>query len=88
MKFVKGRNGYILAFVTQGANYKAHVLESATALEMKSTVLDVEKKGKKYPIGGDIPDYVYGKLPNDAPYTIPCESDAVAFYVYKSGRFQ
>ena len=88
VKFVKGRTGYILAFVSQRTDYKAHVLESAPASEMKFTVLDVERKGKKYPIGGDIPDLIYGKLPNDAPYTIPCESDAVAFYVYKNGRFQ
>jgi len=88
VKFVKGRTGYILAFVFQKTDYKAHVLESAPASEMKSTILDVERKGKKYPIGGDFPDSIYGKLPNDAPYTIACQSDAVMFYVYKNGRFQ
>lgn len=88
VKFVKGRSGYILAFVSQKTDYKAHVLESSSASELKFIVLNVERKGSKYPIGGDIPDYIYGKLSNDAPYTIPCESDAVAFYVYKNGRFQ
>lgn len=88
VKFVKGRTGYIVAFVSQKSDYKAHVLESESASGMKYTILNIERKGSQYPIGGDIPDYIYGKLPNDAPYTIPCESDAVAFYVYKNGRFK
>jgi len=88
VKFVKGRSGYVLAFVSQGANFQAHVLESISASDLRTTVLSVERKGGKYPIGGDIPDLVYGRLPNDAPYTIPCASDAVAFFVFRNGRFQ
>lgn len=88
VKFVKGRSGYLIGFITQGNDYKAHVLESTTASDVKSTVLGIARKGEKYPIGGDIPDLIYGKLASDAPYTVPCASDAVAFYVYKNGRFQ
>lgn len=87
VKFNKGSKGYIFAFVAQGNDYKAHLLEKGSAKGINSTVLGIERKGEKYPIGGDIPDLIYGRLLNDAPYTIPCESDAVGFYVYKNGRF-
>jgi hypothetical protein len=88
VKFVKGRNGYVIAFLARGSDYNTFVLQSTSASDLRSTVLGLGRKGEKYPIGGDIPDLTYGRLPNDAPYTIPCASDAVAFYVYKNGRFQ
>lgn len=79
--FVKGRKGYVIAFVSQGAAYKSHILENTSALEASTLILGVYKKGARY--SDEIP-----RLSNDAPYTIPCSSDAEAIYIYKNGRFQ
>ena len=87
VKFTKGRKGYIIAFLERKTNYEAHILESDTAAGIKSTGLSIDRKGEKYPIGGDYPDLIYGRLPNDAPMIGPCASHA-GYYVYKNGRFQ
>lgn len=87
VRFVKGGSGYLLAFVAQGTGYKPFVLENTTAEDIKSRVLGIRRKGEQYPIGGDPPEVVYGRLKTDAPYAVPCSSDAVSYYVYKNGRF-
>lgn len=88
VKFIKGRNGYIIAFIAQGTGFKPRVLESTDALDIKSTVLGLIRKGEQYPpdgIEGDNPRLVRAK--NDFIYKVPCESDAVGYYIFKNGRF-
>jgi hypothetical protein len=87
VKFTKGNKGYIVAFLERRSNYETHVLESDSAQGIKNTGLNISRKGEKYPVGGDYPDVVYGRLPNDAPMIGPCASHA-GHYVYRNGRFQ
>ncbi len=56
VKFIKGRKGYIIAFLERKTNYEAHVLESDSAAGIKNTGLSIARKGEKYPVGGDYPD--------------------------------
>ena len=88
VKFSKGRNGYIFGFIANGTDYKAHKLETTDVSEIKSIIIGLIKKGEEYPIDGldeENPRLVRAK--NDFVYTIPCESDAIGYYIYKNGRF-
>lgn len=86
LKFVQGRKGYITAFLETGNSYSSHILINTSANDIKSTGLNIAKKGERYPVGGEYPDYRYGRLPNDAPLIGPCASHA-KHYVYRNGRF-
>ncbi len=86
VKFIKGRKGYILAFLERKTNYATHILESLSATEVKNTGLSIAKRGEEYPIGGEYPDYKLGRLKNDAPLIGTCESHAY-HYVYRNGKF-
>jgi hypothetical protein len=85
VKFVRGRKGYVLGFVAQGTHFKAHILENTSATDIKSIVLSVSRKGEEYYVTDDGSTR---RLPKDAPYTVPCESDAVNYYFYRNGKFQ
>ena len=91
VKFVAGRSGYVIAFIAQGADYKAHVLRSASAVEIKSLNLNIARRGEKYypnfTPGIDDENASYVHLKNDAVITVPCASDAVAYHIYQNGRF-
>jgi hypothetical protein len=84
VKIVKGREGLILGFIARGTDYQAHVLEKVSATELKTVLLRVARKGEEYPVDDDLNTK---RLSNDAPYTVPCESDSFAYYVYRNGKF-
>lgn len=87
VKIIRGRKGYIIAILDRGTRVEAHVLVSESAADIKSMGLNIARKGEKYPIGGDYPDFTYGRLPNDAPVIGPCASEASPL-VDKNGRFE
>lgn len=87
VKLIRGRKGYIIAFLERKINYEAHVLISDSAAGIQSIGLSISRKGEEYPVGGEYPDYILGKLPNDAPVIGECASHA-GFYVYENGSFQ
>lgn len=87
IKFTRGGRGYILALLDRKPGYEAHVLVNRTAATIRSTGLSIARKGDEYPIGGEYPEFEYGRLPNDAPMIGPCASEA-EFVVYKNGKFQ
>lgn len=88
VKLVRGTKGYVIAFLARGDDYSAFVLEARSARDIKNYGLSIGRKGERYPIGGDPPDVIYGKLPNDAPFVGPCESDSGGYRIYSNGRFQ
>lgn len=87
VKFIRGRKGYIVAFLERKINYEAHVLSNDSATSIKSVGLSIARKGEEYPIGGEYPDYIYGRLLNDALMIGECASHA-GHYIYKNGKFQ
>lgn len=86
VKITRGHRGYFIALLERRAGYEAHVLESMSATVIRNTGLSISRKGEKYPVGGDYPELIYGRLPNDAPLIGPCASHA-SHYVYRNGRF-
>lgn len=88
VKFLKGRKGYIVAFVSRGSDYKPIILESSTVEEIKYQGLGVAKKGETYDeIINDNSDGAGRRLQNDAPVGGTCESLSY-FYIYKNGAFR
>lgn len=88
VKFIKGRRGYILAFVSSGSNYKTHTLESGSTSDIKNQGLGIARKGETYgEIINDDFDRVNRRLQNDAPAGGTCEASAY-FYIYKNGAFK
>jgi hypothetical protein len=88
VKFIKGRKGYIVAFVSSGADYKPHVLESGSTADMKNQGLAIARRGERYgEIINDNFDRVTRRLQNDAPVGGTCESSSY-FYVYRNGAFK
>ncbi|MFN0140728.1 MAG: hypothetical protein ACKVQW_11670 [Pyrinomonadaceae bacterium] len=82
--FNKGRSPYVIAFLSQGTNYKAHILEGGSA----SSILYVERKGEKYAeIVGNTDERVTRRLKYDAPGGGSCES-ATFIWIYHNGRFR
>lgn len=82
------RKGYFMAFLEQKGNYKAHVLLSLSATEIKNFGMTKAEKGDEYSIGDPYEDNAKtGRLPNDAPVIGVCESHAYP-YVYRNGRFR
>lgn len=88
VKFLKGRKGYIIAFVSSGSDYKPIVLESGTTQEIKNQGLAIAHKGETYgEIINDNFDRANRRLQNDAPVGGTCESSTY-FYIYKNGAFK
>lgn len=87
-KFLKGRRGYIIAFVSGGSDYKPIILESGTAKEIKYQGLTIAKKGETYSeIINDNFDRANRRLQNDAPVGGTCAASTY-FYIYKNGAFK
>ena len=82
VKFVRGKKGFILAFLAQKRNYKAFVLHNTDAEDVKSLSLDVWKKGGRYELGDQ---NVY--VSYDAVSDFRCESDVGGIHLYRNGRF-
>ncbi len=82
VKFVRGKKGFILAFLAQKQNYKAFVLHNTDATEVKALSLDVWKKGDRYEMGDQ---NVYVKY--DAISDFRCESDIGGIHLYQNGKF-
>lgn len=87
--FKKGRSGYIVAFLANGTDYKAVVLESSSASDMKNSFLTVARKGQSYAgiINDNLDRGATQKLKTDAPVSGGCESSEY-LYVYSNGRFK
>jgi hypothetical protein len=84
VKFIKGRKGYILAFLAKGSDYKPYLLASYTASEIKSEGLSIGRKGER--IENEEGDVYY--LKDDSPLIGPCESDAGGFLSFRNGDFK
>ena len=82
VKFVRGKKGFIVAFVAQKQDYKAFILHNTDADDVKSLSLDVWKKGDRYELGDQ---NVYVKY--DAVSDFRCESDAGGIHLYRNGKF-
>ena len=82
IKFVRGKKGFILAFLAQKQNFKAFLLHNTDAEEVKSLSLDVWKKGGRYELGDQ---NVYVKY--DAVSDFRCESDVGGIHLYRNGKF-
>lgn len=82
IKFVRGKKGFIIAFLAQKQNYKAFILHNTDAEDVKSLSLDVWKKGDRYELGDQ---NVYVKY--DAISDFRCESDVGGIHLYRNGKF-
>jgi hypothetical protein len=82
VKFVRGKKGFIIAFLGLKQNYKAFVLHNTNAKDVKTLSLDVWKKGERFELGEQ---NVY--LRYDAPSDFRCESDVGGIHLYRNGRF-
>lgn len=82
VKFVRGKKGFIIAFLAQKQNYKAFVLHDTDAEDVKYLSLDVWKKGERFELGEQ---NVYLKY--DAPSDFRCESDVGGIHLYRNGKF-
>ena len=82
VKFVRGKKGFIVAFLALKQDYKAFVLHNTDAKDVKYLSLDVWKKGDRYELGGQ---NVY--VGYDAPSDFRCESDVGGIHLYRNGKF-
>jgi hypothetical protein len=82
VKFVRGKKGFIIAYLAQRQDYKAFVLHATDAKDVKYLSLDVWKKGDRYELGGQ---NVYVRY--DAPSDFRCESDIGGIHLYRNGKF-
>ena len=82
IKFVRGKKGFIVAFLAQKQSYKAFILHDTDAEDVKSLSLDVWKKGERFELGEQ---NVY--LRYDAPSDFRCESDVGGIHLYRNGKF-
>jgi hypothetical protein len=84
----KGRQGYVIAFLSEGLNYPPHVLESRASKDMAGVFLSVGRKGTSY---GEIIDDNFNRntrrLQYDAPEGGNCESSSY-YWIYQNGRFR
>ena len=77
--FKKGSSVYVVAFLSRGANYKAHVLESGAAADLGDIFLSVGKKGARYS--------EKQRLLYDSPEGGTCEASSY-YWIYKNGAFK
>ena len=82
VKLVRGKKGFIIAFLARKQSYKAFVLHDTDAEDVKSLSLDVWKKGERFELGEQ---NVY--LRYDAPSDFRCESDVGGIHLYRNGKF-
>ena len=82
VKFVRGKKGFIMAFLAQKRNYKAFILHDTDAEDVKHLSLDVWEKGSRFELGDQ---NVYVRY--DAPSDFRCESDIGGIHLYRNGRF-
>lgn len=83
VKIVRGKKGFIIAFLARKQGYQAFVLHDTSAKDVKSLSLDVWKKGGRYELGDQ---NIY--LRHDAPSDFRCESDSGGIHLYRNGRFK
>ena len=82
VKFVRGKKGFIIAFLARKQGYKAFILHNTNVDDVKSLSLDIWKKGGRYELGDQ---NVYVKY--DAISDFRCESDAGGIHLYRNGKF-
>jgi len=82
IKFVRGKKGFIIAFLAQKQDYKAFILHNTNAEDVKSLSLDVWKKGERFELGEQ---NVY--LRYVAVSDFRCESDVGGIHLYRNGKF-
>jgi len=82
VKFVRGKKGFIAAFLAQKQNYKAFILHYTDAEDVKYLSLDVWKKGGRYELGDQ---NIFVKY--DAVSDFRCESDVGGIHLYRNGKF-
>lgn len=88
VKFTSGRNGYIIAFLSRGTDYKPYTLESGSIEQIRNQGLSISRKGERYgEIVNDNFDRVSRRLPYDAPVGGMCESSTY-YYIYRNGGFK
>ena len=87
VKFLRGARGYIMAFVSQGIEYKPFILEDEPGKGISSQFLDIGRKGEKYPEFNDGPTGGEKQLRYDAIAGGTCESSGY-FYIYQNGDFK
>jgi hypothetical protein len=82
------RKGYIIAFVSHGNEFRAHVLESGPLSEMRQQGLAFAPKGERYGeiINEDL-DRADRTLASDAPVGGTCGASSY-MYVYSNGSFR
>jgi len=82
VKFIHGRRGHILAFLSRGTDYKPYRLESMSASELKNTGLNIARRGER--IEGEDVSFT---LTDDTPVIGTCASHP-GFYRFRSGDFK
>jgi hypothetical protein len=87
IKILRGRKGYIIAFLESKNNYKAFLFHSLSVEETKNTALITYRKGEKYytELGEEDSAMTFK---TDAPYDGPCESDAGGIHLFRNGKFE
>lgn len=82
VKFMKGKKGYILAFLRRNNSFKAYILHDYESDDAKYSNIGVLKKGSVF-------EYENKKLrlQHDAPSDYWCESDVGGIHYYRNGRF-
>jgi hypothetical protein len=86
--FTTRSKGFIVAFLATGISYKALILETNSASNMKDYFLALAQKGEEYAeIINDNFDRVTRQTLTDAPVSGLCESSAY-LYIYEKGIFK
>lgn len=85
----KGQSGFVIAFLSQGANYKPHTLKSGSSGGINGSFLRVGRKGTEYAeIVNNLGDpRVSRRLKYDAPESGTCEASSY-FWIYRNGTFR
>lgn len=87
-KIIRGKKGFLLAFLERKNSYMVHILHATTASEIKDTALGVFRKGEKYTSGDEEGESSSSMiLKNDAPFDGPCASDTGGIHLYRNGKF-
>lgn len=83
VKFIQGRKGFILAFLSKGTDYKPYLLVSGTATEIKNQGMNMGRKGERI----ESEDGDAYTLKEDSPLIGECESEA-GYYSFSGGDFK
>jgi hypothetical protein len=81
VKFVRGKKGFIIAFLAQGQNYKPFVLHNTGVKDVQTLSLDIWTDNS-YELGGN-----NVRLKWDAISDFRCESDVGGIHYYRNGKF-